>query len=96
MQWTWSDAKNKANKQKHGLSFETALLVFDDPHAISKRDPYPEEERWQTVGMIGYVVIFVAHSWLEGNQTNQEEAGRIISARKATKQERKAYEEGNF
>ncbi|MCA3249423.1 MAG: BrnT family toxin [Holosporaceae bacterium] len=96
MRWTWSEAKNKANKLKHGLSFETAQLVFDDPHAISRRDPFPEEERWQTVGMIGYVVIFVVHSWPEDNQTNGEELGRIISARKATKQERNAYEKNIF
>jgi uncharacterized DUF497 family protein len=96
LRWTWSEAKNKANKLKHGLSFETAQLVFDDPHAISRRDPFPEEERWQTVGMIGYVVIFVVHSWPEDHQNNGEELGRIISARKATKQERNAYEKNIF
>jgi uncharacterized DUF497 family protein len=44
--------------------------------------------------MIGQTVILVIHTWPEGS--NGEEAGRIISARKATPHERKAYEEGDF
>ena len=77
-----------------GLSFETAVLVFDDPLAVSRFDPHPEEERWQTVGMIGNVVVLVAHTWPETDPETNEEAGRIISARKASSRERKAYEEG--
>ncbi len=92
MPWTWSPAKDRENRRKHGLSFETAQLVFTDPHALSQPDPFPHEERWQTVGVIGQTTIFVVHTWPESNN----EIGRIISARKATSHERKAYEEGEF
>lgn len=93
MRWTWDAKKNCANKLAHGLSFETALLVFDDPLAASRPDPESEEERWQTVGMVGTVVLFVVHTWPEPEE-NGEEIGRIISARKATAREKRAYEEG--
>ena len=92
MPWTWSAAKDRENRRKHGLSFETARLVFDDSQALSRVDPYPHEERWQTVGVIGHVTVFVVHTWPEGS----DETGRIISARKATAHERRAYEEGDF
>jgi uncharacterized DUF497 family protein len=92
MSWTWSDDKNRANKAKHGLSFETAVLVFDDLLALSRPDPHPHADRWQTVGLIGRVVVFVVHWSPEG----EEVQGRIISARKATSHERRAYEEGEF
>jgi uncharacterized DUF497 family protein len=96
VRWTWSDAKNRANKLKHGISFETAQLVFDDPLAASRRDPYPDEERWQTIGLIGQVTVFVVHTAPVDDSENNEEVGRIISARKATSHERRAYEEGKF
>jgi uncharacterized DUF497 family protein len=83
MRWTWSLAKNRDNKRKHGLSFDTAQLVFDDPHALSRPDPFPHEDRWQTVGV---------HTWPDSG----DETGRIISARKATAHERRAYEEGEL
>ena len=90
MRWTWSVAKNSDNKRKHGLSFETAQLVFDDPLALSRPDPFPDEDRWQTVGRISEVTILVVHTWPEAD----DETGRIISARKATAHERNDYEEG--
>ncbi|MGB7415897.1 MAG: BrnT family toxin [Thermosynechococcaceae cyanobacterium] len=65
MQWKWDDEKNDANKRKHGLSFELAQYVFADPFAISNPDPYPNEERWQTIGQINDVIIFVVHTWPE-------------------------------
>jgi uncharacterized protein len=78
VRWTWSLVKNRDNKRKHGLSFDTAQLVFDDPHALSRPDPFPREERWQTVGVIGQITIIVVHTWPDSNA----ETGRIISARK--------------
>lgn len=96
MRWVWDDAKNKANKLKHGLSFENAQLVFDDPLAASRPDPYPDEERWQTIGIAGFVTVFVVHTLPEADPITGEETGRIISARKATNHERRAYEEDNF
>ncbi len=92
MIWTWDDEKNRVDKRRHGLTFETARIVFSDPLSLCRRDPYPLEKRWQTMGMIGSVVVFVVHTWPEANNG----VGRIISARKATTQERKAYEDGDF
>lgn len=96
MRWAWTDEKNRINKRDHRLSFETAQWVFRDPLAASRRDPDPDEERWQTIGVIGHVVVFVAHTWPALDPETGEEVGRIISARKATAHERRAYEEGQF
>lgn len=97
MPWIWDAEKNRENKRKHGLSFETAQLVFDDPLALSRIDTSSRhEERWQTVGMVTNVALFVVHTALEEVEGAPEPAGRIISARRATTRERKAYEEGDF
>ena len=96
MRWVWNAEKNAINKRKHGLSFETAILVFNDPLSASRRDVYPYEERWQTIGVIGGVVVLVVHTAPEFDTRTGEERGRIISARKATAHERRAYEEGDF
>ena len=95
MRWTWDPRKERSNRRDHGLGFETARLVFDDPLAASKVDRGSTEERWQTIGMVGSIVIFVAHTW-PGMDESGERVGRIISARKATRHERKAYEESEF
>ena len=94
MRWAWSDEKNRTNKALHGVGFETAKLVFDDPLALTRHDPHPDGERWQTVGRIGPATVFVVHTWPDLDDDG--EVGRIISARKATLQERRAYEEGDF
>lgn len=96
MPWTWDPKKNQENLRKHKISFETAQLVFDDLYAASRPDPCRDEERWQTIGKIGNVTAFVVHTPLELDPATGEEIGRIISARKATHHERKAYEEGDF
>lgn len=92
MQFEWEERKNRGNQAKHRVSFETAMLVFEDPRAISVLERLEErEERWQTLGMTGgVVVLLVAHAWREDDG---EERIRIISARKATPRERKIYEE---
>jgi len=95
VEWTWTDEKNRINRRDHGLSFETARLVFDDPLAVSRADPHPDGDRWRTVGVVGQVARFVVHTWPEPGPVGTE-IGRIISARKATPHERRAYEEGAF
>ena len=85
------ERKNRANQQKHHVSFETAILVFDDPFHISVQDREVDgEERWQTIGVVGGVhVLVVAHT------VNEEaEKIRIVSARKATRREREIYAQG--
>ena len=96
MRWTWDEDKNRINTQKHGLSFETAQLVFDDPLMAHRPDPHEGEERWHTIGMIEGVVVIVAHTWPIPEPETGVAVGRIISARKATAHERRTYEEGNF
>ena len=94
MQFEWDENKNQANRKKHGLSFDTARLVFDDPFHISVPDHSATgEQRWRTMGMAGNIVLLVVvHTYRgEGN----DEKIRIISARKATKQERKRYEQAD-
>jgi len=90
--WTWDEQKSQANKRKHRISFAAAQYVFDDPLLLSRPDPYSGEERWQTIGAIDPLLLVVVHTWPEDEDT----PGRIISARKATPQERKDYEHGEF
>ncbi len=96
IEWTWDPAKDAANLRKHGVSFDLAKLVFDDPAHLSRLDPYPDEERWQTVGRVGGICLFVVHTGPDATPGTDIEVGRVISARKATKLEREAYEQGNF
>ena len=97
MPWTWDSDKDRANQRKHSLSFETAQLVFDDPLAMSRMDASSSsEERWHTVGVVAGVTLFVVHTAPEDAGNSEEPAGRIISARKATARERRAYEESEF
>lgn len=91
--WTWDENKNAVNLGKHGLSFETASLVFADHLAITIPDPYEQEERYRTLGVIGHLTIVVIHTEpVDSNDTFIP--GRIISARKATRTERLDYENG--
>ncbi len=93
MRFTWDEQKDRSNRRKHGLSFETATRVFLDPLHISIQDRIVDgEERWRTFGMVdGTLLILVAYAVIDDN----EELIRIISARKATRQERIEYEETN-
>jgi len=93
--FTWDERKNRSNKAKHGLSFETAALVFEDRNHLSTFDREVEGElRWQTVGMIGGMhVLLVVHTMAEPDDRG-EEVIRIISARKATPTERSIYAKG--
>jgi uncharacterized DUF497 family protein len=92
VQFTWDERKNQSNRQKHGISFETAVLAFDDAHQLSRQDRTVDgEPRWQTIGMVnGIHVLLVAHTVSENGD---EEVIRIISARKATPPERRVYAE---
>ena len=93
MKITWKPAKNRANQKKHRLSFEAAQFVFDDPLHLTRQDRNEGGEmRWQTLGMVdGVALLLVAHTVAD------DDAGEthihIISARRATKLERKRYEQ---
>ena len=89
MRWTWDPDKDQENILKHGIRFETTQLVFRDFYRVTEEDPHPDEQRWRTTGTVGSSVIIVVHTWPEGSP------GRIISALRATRHERRTYEEGN-
>jgi uncharacterized DUF497 family protein len=91
--FSWDEVKNESNRRKHGVSFEAAQLVFKDPLHITRQDRIENgEQRWQTVGAVGGLqLLLVAHTWLD--EHDGSEHIRIISARLATKVERKAYEQ---
>jgi uncharacterized protein len=91
--WTWDPNKNLTNKRDHGFDLETATAVFDDPLALTRPDPHPDGDRLRTVGVIGAVTVFVVHTMPEFNPAEGDDVGRIISARKATRHERRTYEE---
>ena len=89
MRFGWDEDKNRSNISKHRLSFETAISVFDDPESVSIQGRVVEgEERWQTLGMVSGSVLIVAHTYRD---EAGEEVIRLISARKAIAQERRAY-----
>jgi uncharacterized DUF497 family protein len=94
IEFEWDQAKAKANKKKHGVSFEIACRVFADPFALVEQDRFVEGEyRWQTLGMVeGYLLLLVAHTVRDENGS---EIIRIISARRASRRERKRYEQEN-
>lgn len=82
----WDEAKRGANLVKHGVDFVDALEVFADPFRIERTDRRREyrEDRHQAVGRVGDQVVFVVYT-LRGN------ARRIISARRASRNERRTY-----
>ena len=91
LEFEWHDAKAEANLQAHGVTFDLAQTVFQDPFAIERLDDRQDygEERFVTVGMAeGNVVLFVAYTERGGRM-------RIISARRATQNEQDDYFQQN-
>lgn len=90
MSFQWNPNKAVSNAEKHGVSFEEAVTVFGDPLAITISDPNHSvgEFRLLTTGLSGLQRLLVV--------SHTERAGevRLISARLATRQERKSYESG--
>ncbi len=93
MKFEWDPAKEKLNRQKHGISFEQAAYVFADPWALNRYDDEHsvDEERWILLGKsINEVILTVVHTFKDDRGT---EMVRIISARKATKREQQTYQQ---
>ena len=90
MEFDNDPAKAALNLKKHKVSFEEAASVFGDPLAYTFADPDHSisEERWLLFGL-SHMARVLAISY-----TNRSEKYRIINARKATRHERKIYEEG--
>ncbi len=88
----WDDTKNKTNQEKHRVSFEEAETVFFDEKAMEFDDPDHsiEEERFLLLGFSQNLkILVVCHCYRD-----EESIIRLISARKATKKEQKAYFRG--
>ncbi|HET6572309.1 MAG TPA: BrnT family toxin [Fimbriiglobus sp.] len=92
MEFEWDDAKAEANDRKHGIPFSEAMTVFADPLALTGYDPDHSdyEDRYITMGLSATGRLLVL------SHTDRGERVRIISAREATRSERKDYEDGNF
>jgi uncharacterized DUF497 family protein len=98
IRFEWDEAKNRSNQRKHGVSFEFASLVFEDPLRISVLERVVDhEQRWQTFGVVeGQFLLMVAHTALDEQDIGVwVEVIRIISARYAEPIERRRYESGN-
>ncbi|MFM6012585.1 MAG: BrnT family toxin [Dolichospermum sp.] len=90
MEFEWDTKKAESNLSKHGISFTEAQTVFDDPLYVDFYDPdhSEAEHRYIIIGESSKNrILLVAY-------TEREDKIRIISARKVTKQELKAYQEG--
>jgi len=91
VRFEWDDRKAWANRAKHGISFEEAITAFDDPFAlvaVDARHSTPKEERTWLIGAANVAVLVIVYTMRDAG-----EVLRIISARRASRRERKRYEE---
>jgi len=92
MEFEWDDDKAESNLSKHGVSFPEAQTVFADPLALTGYDPDHSggEDRYITMGtsLEGRLLV-ISH-------TDRDDRVRIISAREASRPERRDYEDGSF
>jgi uncharacterized protein len=90
MTFEWDDNKAETNSSKHGVSFEEAKTVFDDLLYVDFYDPdhSEDEERYLIVGRSNRRRLLIV------SYTERGDLIRLISARKVTRSEREAYEEG--
>ena len=93
IRFEWDQRKSESNRRKHGIDFETAKLVFNDPFYVTEYEgDVHGEARWRATGQIGgVIVVLVSHTL---HEEGEDEVVRIISARKASLRERQKYEEG--
>ncbi len=92
MRFDWDILKADANRRKHRVSFEEACTIFADRFILTIHDAgHSEEERWASMALssAGRVLV-VVHTWPEPDQLGDERV-RIISARRADKQEQRVY-----
>jgi uncharacterized DUF497 family protein len=91
LRFEWDPRKDAENQRKHRVSFEEAESVFSDEHAllIDAPEHSTTEDRFVLLGLsVRFRVLLVVHSYRE-----QDAVIRIISARRATKQERRRYDQ---
>ena len=90
LKFEWDEEKDRINREKHGISFETASYVFRDEYYIEMYDfeHSMNEDRYISIGMVGDLLFVVF--------TERAENIRLISARLATESERRLYYDQNF
>ena len=88
--FSWDENKARSNRRKHGVDFEDAVLVFDDPLAVRDFNRNVAGEiRWRTIGAVkGCLLVLVIH---KAEEEDGDEYIRIISARPALSHEREYY-----
>ncbi len=87
MSYEWDPNKAITNIEKHGIDFADAVMVFDDLNAVTIDDPDYDEQRFISIAMDAFGrILVVTYTW-------RGDIIRLISARKATKRERKQYED---
>lgn len=96
MRFEWDEEKEQLNIRKHGIDFDTASTIFEDPHQLTRPDwSESGDDRWQTLGTVegALLLLLVIH---KVRFEDDEEFVRIISARRAEPFERRAYGNGCF
>ena len=91
LKFEWDENKEKINIKKHGISFEVAMSVFNDPYRLDQFDVEHsiDEDRFNVIGNVteqGIILLTVTYTLRE-----EQRVYRIISARRATKKEEKKY-----
>jgi uncharacterized protein (DUF4415 family) len=88
MRFEWDEQKNRLNLRKHDVRFATAVLVFDDPYAITQRDvTFEDEKRWITVGARGRVRFYWSFILFMRNTTKKSFASSRLAPPNRTKGE---------
>lgn len=87
MEFEWDEQKAQSNVKKHRVHFRQVIPAFFDPFRLEYVDPELAEERFRLIGEVQGRLVFIVYTW-------RDNAVRIISARKATKDEREKYYAG--
>ncbi|MCP3902447.1 MAG: BrnT family toxin [Planctomycetes bacterium] len=89
LRFEWDPGKDRANQRRHGVAFDEAMTVFFDEHALLIEDPEHSEaeDRFIMLGLSSKLrILVVCHCYRSG-----DDVIRLISARRANKQEREGY-----
>jgi uncharacterized DUF497 family protein len=88
MEFEWDETKARANLEKHGIDFQGAIAIFETEPVLEVRSERSGEERWKAIGVVDGVMLTVVYTWRAGRR-------RMISARRANRNEKRTYHEAN-
>lgn len=104
MAWKWDPDKDAINRRRHRLPLSIGEVALADPLALSRHDPHPDGDRWDTICQAGTVLLFVVHTWPDGDDTRAassvperqlDRSGRLmktVNVRKLTTEEQAALD----